>query len=193
MLKTKAEFRAHLKARRDALQEDLRTTWSQAMATHLHRFCQERQFTRLGAFWPLGSEIDLRPAMATHPDGQWFFPRVISTHPPRLAWGTAPLEASRWGLMEPIRTQHFLPPVQLLLVPGLAFDAAGRHMGYGGGFYDALLLRLPEDVMTVGVGFDCQMHQTVPVEPHDWPVQALLSETGLTLAEIRTGTTPTPT
>ena len=56
-------------------------------------------------------------------------------------------------------------------------------MGYGRGFYDALLAQLPEEILTVGVGFEAQMHLPVPVEPHDWPVQALLSEAGLRFLE----------
>ena len=47
------------------------------------------------------------------------------------------------------------------------------------GFFDALLAKLPEQVLTIGVGYEAQMHQDVPVEPHDWPVQGLLSERGV--------------
>jgi 5-formyltetrahydrofolate cyclo-ligase len=178
-METKAEVRAHLKARREALPAEDRQAWSAAIAGHLHAFCRARRLSRLGAFWPLGAEVDLRPAVAAHPDWLWFFPRVASTQPPRLAWGTEPLEKGPWGLMEPALAQHFLPPVQLLLVPGLAFDEAGHRLGYGRGFYDALLARLPETVLTVGVGFATQMQLPVPVEPHDWPVQGLLDERGL--------------
>ena len=184
-MQTKAEFRDHLKARRDALPADARATWSASICARLDRLCRDRHITRIGAFWPFGTEIDLRPAVASHPDWLWFFPRVTSTHPPRLAWGTEPLEKGQWGLMEPTLTQHFMPPVQLLLVPGLAFDDEGYRMGYGRGFYDALLVRMPDEVLTVGVGFEAQMHLPVPVEPHDWPVQALLSEAGLRFLETR--------
>lgn len=176
---TKAEFRAHLKARRDALPTASREAWSQAICGHLDHLCRSRRLTRIGAFWPFGSEIDLRPAVVAHPDGLWFFPRVASTQPPRLAWGTEPLEKGQWGLMEPALAQHVLPPVQVLLVPGLAFDENGYRMGYGRGFYDALLAKLSDEIFTIGVGFDAQMHLPVSVEPHDWPVQALLSERGL--------------
>lgn len=178
-METKAEFRARLKARREALPADSRAAWSAAIAAHLDRLCRNRRITRIGAFWPFGAEIDLRPAVSAHPDWLWFFPRVASTQPPRLAWGTEPLEKGHWGLLEPALAQHFLPPVQLLLVPGLAFDDEGYRIGYGRGFYDALLAKLPEEVLTVGVGFEAQMHLPVPVEPHDWPVQGLLSERGL--------------
>lgn len=180
-METKPELRAHLKARRDALPADSREAWSNALSIHLDQLCRNRRFNRIGAFWPFGSEIDLRPAVSAHPDWLWFFPRVASTQPPRLAWGMEPLEQGPWGLMEPTLAQHFLPPVQLLLVPGLAYDDDGYRIGYGRGFYDALLARLPEDVLTVGVGFEAQMHTQVPLDPHDWPVQALLSEQGLRL------------
>jgi 5-formyltetrahydrofolate cyclo-ligase len=178
-METKAEFRAHLKRRRDALPADSHAVWSQGICDHLDRYCRKRRYTRIGAFWPFGSEIDLRPAVGAHPDWLWFFPRVISTQPPRLAWGTEPLEKGQWGLLEPTLAEHFLPPVQVLLVPGLAFDENGYRIGYGRGFYDALLTHLPEEVVTIGVGFDVQMRLPVPVDPHDWPVQALLSEQGL--------------
>lgn len=177
-METKPECRTHFKARRDALAPESRATWSRAVATHLDRLCRDRRITRIGAFWPFGSEIDLRPAVAAHPDWLWFFPRVASTQPPRLAWGTEPLEKGHWGLMEPALAQHFLPPVQLLLVPGLAFDDDGYRLGYGRGFYDALLTKLPEGVLTLGVGYEAQMHLPVPVDPHDWPVMGLLSECG---------------
>ena len=176
---TKAGLRAHHIAQRAALREADREAWSAALCAHLGRFCRERRITRLGAFWPFGAEVDLRPAVAAHPDFRWFFPRVISTVPPRLAWGTEPLEKGLWGLMEPSLAQHALPPVQLLLVPGLAFDEKGYRLGYGRGFFDALLADLPEDILTLGTGFDLQMRQIVPVEPHDWPVQGFLSERGI--------------
>jgi 5-formyltetrahydrofolate cyclo-ligase len=178
-METKADFRTRLKARRDDLPADVRSAWSLAVTSHLERLCRDRRIRRIGAFWPFGSELDLRPAVSAHPDWLWFFPRVASTQPPRLVWGTEPLEKGHWGLLEPALAQHFLPPVDLLLVPGLAFDDDGYRIGYGRGFYDALLAKLPDEVLTVGVGFEQQMHLPVPVAPHDWPVQALMSERGL--------------
>ena len=140
-METKSEFRAHFRALRDgALAED-RAAWSDQICTRLAAFCLSRRIRRIGAFWPLGSEIDLRPLIQGHPDWVFVFPRISSTNPPRLIWGPEPLEKGLFGLMEPTHAQHFLPPVQLLLVPGLAFDALGFRLGYGKGFYDALLGR----------------------------------------------------
>ena len=54
-----------------------------------------------------------------------------------------------------------------VVVPLVAFDDAGRRLGYGGGNYDQLLPRLRDDVAVVGIAFDEQRVETVPCEPHD--------------------------
>jgi len=77
------------------------------------------------------------------------------------------LVAGRYGILEP-RPECAAVPVTLLdlmVVPGLAFDRDGRRLGRGKGFYDRLL----ESVAGVscGVGLEGQLVPTVPVEPHD--------------------------
>lgn len=183
MSEDKQLLRRRFKALRDGLDPVDRVTWSETVCRQVAAFATSRRIHRVGVFHPLGSELDLRPLVQTHPDWLFFFPRVSSTQPPRLAWGTEPLEPGPWGLQEPVLAQHFLPPVQLLLVPGLAFDRRGFRLGYGGGFYDALLPRLPENVLTVAVGFACQQTDQLPVDPQDQPVHALLTQEGLTWFE----------
>jgi len=179
-METKTEFRAQFKAQRNGAAPELRAAWSENICARIADFCTSRRIRHIGAFWPLGSEIDLRPLVQGHPAWTFVFPRIASTSPPRLVWGPEPLEKGLFGLMEPIHAQHFLPPAQLLLVPGLAFDAEGFRLGYGKGFYDALLGHLPEDVITLGVGFALQQTQHLPISPQDLPVQGLMTEEGLT-------------
>ncbi len=179
-METKSEFRAHFKALRNGAPLEMREAWSQAICGRLGAFCTSRRIRRIGAFWPLGSEIDLRPLVQAHPEWTFTFPRITSTSPPRLAWGPEPLEPGLFGLLEPVLAQHFLPPAQLLLVPGLAFDGEGFRLGYGKGFYDALLGHLSEDVITLGVGFSIQQAPRLPISPQDLPVQGLMTEEGLT-------------
>ncbi len=183
MREDKKALRRQFKALRDGLSDQDRATWSDAICHRVGELCHSRRFHRIGVFHPLGSEIDLRPLVHAHPDWLFFYPKVSSTHPPRLIWGTEPLEPGPWGLQEPVIAQHFTPPVDLLLVPGLAFDEQGFRLGYGGGFYDALLAHLPTDLLTVAVGFACQRTLRVPVDPMDQPVHALLTEQGWTWFE----------
>jgi 5-formyltetrahydrofolate cyclo-ligase len=175
-METKPELRKAYRELRDGLPEEDRRTWSLAVCRRVEAFAASRRIRRVGAFWPLGSEVDLRPLVEAHPDWTFFFPRVVTTSPPRLAWGPEPLEPGLWGLMEPVHAQRFLPPVQLLLVPGLAFDEGGYRLGYGKGFYDALLARLDEDVVTLGAGFHAQRSGPLPLDPGDLPVQGLATE-----------------
>lgn len=176
----KATLRTRFKALRDGINPEQRAAWSAEVCRRITAICVSRRLRRVGAFWPFGSEIDLRPLVQAHPEWTFVFPRVASTSPPRLVWGPEPLEPGMWGLMEPAHAQHFLPPVQLLLVPGLAFDDEGFRLGYGKGFYDAVLGRLSPDILTLAVGFACQRISRLPVDPQDAPVQALLTEQGLT-------------
>jgi 5-formyltetrahydrofolate cyclo-ligase len=175
-VESKADLRKRSWTLRDALPAETRATASKALCARLEAFCVSRRLRKVGAFWPLGSEVDLRPLIQGHPDWMFWFPRVVSTDPPRLAWGTEPLQPGLWGLMEPVITQQFTPPVELLLVPGLAFDDRGYRVGYGKGYYDSVLERLGEDVIAMGACFQAQIVDQVPEEMHDQPVDWLATE-----------------
>jgi 5-formyltetrahydrofolate cyclo-ligase len=178
-MQSKKELREEMADLRDMISKEDHAKKSKTIAGHLSKWLLQQRIRSIGGFWPFRSEVDLRPFYEVHPDLIFLFPRVISTDPPRLAWGPEPLEPGMWGLMEPSFAQHFTPPVDLLLVPGLAFDAGGFRLGYGKGFYDALLAHLDAKVMTLGVAFDCQRIDELEVGPLDQAVQGLITESGL--------------
>jgi len=64
----------------------------------------------------------------------------------------------------------------LVLVPGLAFNRSGGRLGYGAGFYDRWLSAHP--ARTIGVCFEAQLVDDLPLEPHDHPLDAVLTERG---------------
>jgi 5-formyltetrahydrofolate cyclo-ligase len=84
---------------------------------------------------------------------------------------------SGYGVREPEPgTQEVAPEdVDLVLVPGLAFDDRGYRLGYGKGFYDRLLPRLPR-AARVGLAFDLSLLPEVPHAQHDVPVHAVITE-----------------
>jgi len=69
--------------------------------------------------------------------------------------------------------------VDLVLVPGLAFDRTGRRLGRGGGHYDRFLPRLRPDCRRIGLCFEGQLVDAVPVEPWDQSVDAVATESGV--------------
>ncbi|HSS70615.1 MAG TPA: 5-formyltetrahydrofolate cyclo-ligase [Casimicrobiaceae bacterium] len=73
------------------------------------------------------------------------------------------------------------PPVRLasidwVLVPGVAFDIRGHRIGYGGGYYDRLLPTLPRSAACVAGAFELQIVEEVPTAPHDFALDAVVTE-----------------
>jgi len=66
--------------------------------------------------------------------------------------------------------------LDIVLVPGLAFDRAGGRLGQGKGYYDRLLSNVSDDCVIVGLAFDIQMVQRVPVEIHDIAIDFVVTE-----------------
>ena len=88
------------------------------------------------------------------------------------------LAPGAFGVWEP--TPQTLRPVDvgdvdLMVVPGLAFDRQGHRLGHGQGYFDRLLARVPKTTPTVGVCFDFQLFEHLPTHPHDRPVQTVLA------------------
>ncbi len=78
------------------------------------------------------------------------------------------------GIPEPVQDGPVArDETALVLMPGLAFDAQGHRMGYGGGFYDRFLEQEPEHP-TVALCYDFQMLPHIPVQEHDIPVDRVL-------------------
>ncbi len=69
--------------------------------------------------------------------------------------------------------------LDLLAVPGVAFDTAGGRVGYGRGYFDRLLRKLRADAVSVGIAFQCQLFDRVPMESHDVPLGAVATEDAL--------------
>jgi 5-formyltetrahydrofolate cyclo-ligase len=88
-----------------------------------------------------------------------------------------PLVPAGFGTQEPAATAPSVAP-SVLLVPLLAFDAAGYRLGYGGGFYDRslALLRAAGDTLAVGLAYADQQVAAVPREATDQPLDLVVTE-----------------
>jgi len=87
------------------------------------------------------------------------------------------LTPSTFGIMEP--KEDCVRPVEhgerdVALVPGIAFDAAGRRIGYGGGYYDRFLASFSGK--KVALAYELQVYDSIPSEPHDLPVDVIVTE-----------------
>lgn len=88
------------------------------------------------------------------------------------------LKSGPYGVLHP-REEYIRPipldAIDLVVVPGLAFDEAGNRLGRGMGYYDRFLSRLPKDIPTIGLAFDFQVIRDFPpLEPHDFSVSRVI-------------------
>ncbi|RVT96423.1 5-formyltetrahydrofolate cyclo-ligase [Rhodovarius crocodyli] len=138
---------------------------------------------RVGGFWPMGEEIDIRPLMqALHARGcTILLPRTTPRGQPlefREWHPGAVMEAGRFGTHFPAHGAAGEP--DWFLVPLLAFDARGYRLGYGGGYYDRTLARAGH-ARRIGVAYAGQQVESVPVGAHDMPLHAVATEAGLSV------------
>lgn len=81
-------------------------------------------------------------------------------------------------LMEPWNTPLLDPAVlDLAVIPGVAFDQKGNRLGHGAGYYDRFLSRIPQTVYKLGLAYDLQVRDRVPVATHDRSLDGLLTPT----------------
>jgi 5-formyltetrahydrofolate cyclo-ligase len=101
----------------------------------------------------------------------------------------------RWEALEPGSFGALAPPADatpcefsagdLVVVPGLAFDAMGGRLGRGGGYYDRAFPPGEDPVpILFGLAYAVQLVDAVPVEPHDRRVEAVVTEAGLVRVEV---------
>ena len=138
------------------------------------------------AYLPIRSEISPLPLIAAlHDSGQ---PTAMPVTPEegrplsfRLWVVGDALEDGPYGTRQPpARGTPVLPDV--ILAPLLAFDSAGWRLGYGGGFYDRTISNfaaLGHKVRVIGLAYDGQKMDKVPVGPFDMPLDAVLCPSGL--------------
>jgi 5-formyltetrahydrofolate cyclo-ligase len=96
------------------------------------------------------------------------------------------VSAGAWGILEPHENEPAaLDAVDLMVMPGLAFDERGNRLGYGAGFYDKLLVSFTKT--TVALAFEAQIVPEVPAARHDVPVKKIVTEKRIITAQRAEG------
>ncbi|MGP4725040.1 5-formyltetrahydrofolate cyclo-ligase [Agrobacterium deltaense] len=181
----KARLRGERLAARDALTLAERHQKSQSITAHGASGIPFAPGTVISGFMPIRSEADTRPLMEAlrTRGGRLVLPVVLDreTIVFRAFEPDTPLVKTGFGTTGPGEDAEVLDP-DILLVPLSVFDSKGQRVGYGAGHYDRAIARLHargRQPVLVGVAFDCQEVPSVPAEPHDVSLHAILTESGL--------------
>ncbi len=177
--------RIRLLAERAALPVATRQDAAQAMATHLDHLLAQRFSTLDGliisAWWPIKAELDLRFWLASLParGATAALPVILTPKAPLAfrAWMPgAPMERGFWNIPTPATGPEITP--HITLSPLVGWDSAGFRLGYGGGYFDRTLASLTPSPIAIGIGLDASRLPTIFPQPHDIPMDYIVTETG---------------
>ena len=184
----KADLRRRGRRTRAALGAVQRELASRRICEHILDSELYRRAECLAAYLAFGHEVDLElliaESFAQPLEKRLALPRIVLGGERRLTLHLASaedLEPHPYGPRQPTVTSPLVEPreIDLVLVPGLAFDRRGGRLGYGHGYYDRLLTHLPALTPRVGVSFDALVVESVPVADHDVRLTHLVTESGL--------------
>jgi len=179
----KERLRREAFAVRDGLDADVRRQAARLIAARALDLDCLASANPVGAYWPIRSEVDPRPLMeALVARGQDVaLSQIRHPHLSFRLWQPGDvLVKGGFGVQEPGPDAPEVFPTALL-VPLLAFDRRGGRIGYGKGHFDRAIAALADKhpILTIGLAYAVQEIDEVPAEPHDRPLDIVVTETEL--------------
>ena len=180
MIDDKQKIREYALAERAQIPEEDRDVLAGAAAGRLATLPEALGAALVLGYMSTAEEIDPAPALRVLVD------LGITVAYPRIAGPGAltlhvvrsdrDLEVGRFGIRQPTISSPEVDPaeVNLVIVPGLAFDPSGHRIGYGGGYYDRLLPRA-SSALCVGYAFENQLLGELPHDEHDVLMDAIVT------------------
>ncbi len=180
----KAALRKQVLARRNALGADIRQTQTRAIIQKLLALPEYQTAQTVAAYMSIGSEFDttqfVRDVLAT---GKMLVLSKVNHATKTLDLFCVKnlqtdLQAGVWNILEPKPEKCAavsVRQVDFVLVPGVAFDAAGHRIGYGAGYYDKLLAQVNQTTSLIGAAYAVQMVEKIPYAEHDIPVHRIVT------------------
>lgn len=165
---------------RAALDDATRQQASERICRHIAAWAIFKRANPIAIYLPMRYEVDLTPLFSSHPEKKWVVPRIqpgglMTFH----AYDSGKVVRHAFGMLEPDPGCQSVPAqdIELVLVPGLAFDREGWRLGYGGGFYDRFLSETQG--FSTGVTYQIMVQPHIPHLSHDIPMQFLVTERGI--------------
>lgn len=179
--KAKRALRREVLATRDGMSADARR---RAGATVVQRFLdlpEVRGASTVMAFSSFGSEVDTGPLLEglARAGATIVLPRIDGGELVPRTWAPGePLDVAWFGAAEPRDGRPVEPAsIDVVAVPGVAFDRQGGRVGYGGGFYDRFLPRLRDEALLAAIGFACQLvERPVPAAAFDVAIDVVVTD-----------------
>jgi len=163
---------------RECLPEEDVATASAALCRQLAKWPSLRQAQTVLTYLAFRNELDLGLLFELLSDIEWVVPRIVAGNQMLLhPYDPDRLIRHRFGMLEPAPDLPVIPPqrLDLVLVPGVAFDRQGGRLGFGGGYYDRFLPQTTAG--RVGITYDECLVDVLPCGEHDQRMDWVATQT----------------
>jgi len=168
---------AQMLRRRSQLNTEKKADYDQEICRQLEKIIRENNYQTVHAYIPMANEIDISPLLQNLLDQgiQVICPKTLPKRKleNRILHSLSQLETGIMGTQHPIQDDLFEGEIDLIIVPGLAYDPDNYRLGYGGGYYDNFLVNHP-NAKKVGIFYPFQGVAQVPKEEHDIKLDLLI-------------------
>jgi len=182
---TKQEIRQHMRERKAMLTTAEREAAAATVFAAVERTEEFKSANRILVYHSLPDELSTIGFINKWEQRkQLFLPRVNGEDLELLPYSRTSLHTGAFRIKEPDGTETADPDtMELIIVPAVALDPKGNRLGRGKGFYDRLLART--DAATIGVAYNFQLVDSIPVEPHDKPLDIVITQSRIIRAHDR--------
>jgi 5-formyltetrahydrofolate cyclo-ligase len=176
---SKKALRREMKQKRQMLDLAQRISASQMIASHLNELVPIQKARTIMGYAAIQNEADMIPFLEAQQQlGKTILlPRVQADQLVAVEWqGWEKTGVSPFGIREPLGEVYPLADIDVVLVPGLAFDGRGYRLGYGRGFYDRFLPELRPDAFKCGICYEFQVVDSVLPHEADIPMHWIVTQ-----------------
>jgi 5-formyltetrahydrofolate cyclo-ligase len=171
----KALVRKLIKERKQQLSKDEQICLSERIVQHIEQCEAFRTAHSVLCYWPLADEVQIGPLIEKYWQTKQFYLPVVRGDEMeiRLFLGRDHMQTGAFGIMEPVG-EAYAGEVDLVVVPGVAFDLQGHRLGRGRGYYDRFLPSTRAS--KIGVAFRLQIVDAVPADEWDVVMDEVITE-----------------
>jgi 5-formyltetrahydrofolate cyclo-ligase len=181
-LKRKKEIRNFIEEQRKILKRDVKEAFDEQIFNKLIKSDEYKKAKTIFLYASFEGEVDthriIKHALA---DGkQICVPKILSKKEGMKAViieSFNELKPSAYNILEPESFNKTIDEknIDLILMPGVAFDNKGGRVGYGGAFYDRFLTKMKSDTLKIALAYDFQLLEEVPMDKHDKRIDGIIT------------------
>lgn len=178
----KKQLRTVMLKKRSEMDKEIKSQFDHSICQHLWTTVQNMEAKTVHVYIPMGSEINILPLIQKLLDNNITVASPKTLRKPkmenRILKNLEDLETGIMNTQHPASQEIYNGGFDLIIMPGLAFDKENNRLGYGGGYYDHFLSKLPH-TYKLGIAYPFQIFNKIPVASYDVKLNEVFTPIGV--------------